>query len=322
MRNIRKEIGITLIALVITIIVLLILAGVAIAMLSGENGILRKAAEAKTKTEEGQKREETTLTDMDLDSHFIINNSKYKCKYGMITGIEEGTTVIQLESSLPEGYTITKKYDFSNKIDVNITEDKNSLVLATGMVVEKNNKEYARIVLFGDVNCTGTINGTDTIDVQSYLSSRTMELKDFIKAAMDTNHDGNISMEDSNLISEAIGNESIKIQNSYATNPSSMKKLGQSAAEKEYVDSVSSELTKINASFDYDEENGTYILKVPKGTKVSEVTSLLNNSKIKSKRKLLGDDEVLPEDSSLIEIFIDIEEKYGITQLIFKIKLI
>ena len=322
MKRLKEKQGITLIALVLTIIVLLILAGVAIAMLSGKNGILKKAAEAKTKTEEGQKKEETTLTDMDLDSHFIINNSKYKCKYGMVTGIEEGTTVSQLESSLPEGYTITKKYDFSNKIDVNITEDKSGLALATGMVIEKNGKEYARTVVFGDVNCTGTINGTDTIDVQSYLSSRTMEHKDFIKAAMDTNHDGNISMEDSNLISEAIGNESIKIQNSYAANPSSMQKLGQSAAEKEYVDSVSSELTKINARFDYDEENGTYILKVPKGTEVSEVTSLLNNSKIKSKRKLLGDDEVLPEDSSLIEIFIDIEEKYGITQLIFKIKLI
>ena len=36
--------GITLIALVITIIVLLILAGVTIASITGENGILRKSA--------------------------------------------------------------------------------------------------------------------------------------------------------------------------------------------------------------------------------------------------------------------------------------
>jgi len=39
--------GITLIALVITIIVLLILAGVAIATLTGDNGILTKAASSK-----------------------------------------------------------------------------------------------------------------------------------------------------------------------------------------------------------------------------------------------------------------------------------
>ncbi len=48
----RVNNGITLIALVITIIVLLILAGVAIATLAGDNGILIKAQEAKNKTEE------------------------------------------------------------------------------------------------------------------------------------------------------------------------------------------------------------------------------------------------------------------------------
>ncbi len=57
----KRNKGITLIALVITIIVLLILAGVAIAMLSGENGILKKAAEAKIKTEEEQKNEKESL---------------------------------------------------------------------------------------------------------------------------------------------------------------------------------------------------------------------------------------------------------------------
>ena len=42
--------GITLIALVITIIVLLILAGVAISTLTGDNGILGKAVQAREKT--------------------------------------------------------------------------------------------------------------------------------------------------------------------------------------------------------------------------------------------------------------------------------
>ena len=41
----RKNRGITLIALVLTIIVLLILAGVSIAMLSGDNGLLKRAGQ-------------------------------------------------------------------------------------------------------------------------------------------------------------------------------------------------------------------------------------------------------------------------------------
>ena len=47
----KSQKGITLIALVITIIVLLILAGVTIAMLTGENGILNKATGAVSDTE-------------------------------------------------------------------------------------------------------------------------------------------------------------------------------------------------------------------------------------------------------------------------------
>ena len=68
MRNKRKSVlrefnskGITLIALVVTIIVLLILAGISIMMLIGENSILQRASEAKEQTEAAQKEEQNTL---------------------------------------------------------------------------------------------------------------------------------------------------------------------------------------------------------------------------------------------------------------------
>ncbi len=57
----KKQKGITLIALVITIIVLLILAGVSIAMLTGNNGILTQAQNAKNKTAEAAKNEQLDL---------------------------------------------------------------------------------------------------------------------------------------------------------------------------------------------------------------------------------------------------------------------
>ena len=49
----KENKGITLIALVVTIIVLLILAGVSIAMLTGQNGILTKAGEARDNSATG-----------------------------------------------------------------------------------------------------------------------------------------------------------------------------------------------------------------------------------------------------------------------------
>ncbi len=57
----NKNNGITLIALVITIIVLLILAGVAIVTLTGDNGILTKAVTAKEKTQKAAEEEARKL---------------------------------------------------------------------------------------------------------------------------------------------------------------------------------------------------------------------------------------------------------------------
>ncbi len=60
-KHFRKNKGITLIALVVTIIVLLILAGISIIMLTGQNGILNRAGEAKEKTGVAQIEESVKL---------------------------------------------------------------------------------------------------------------------------------------------------------------------------------------------------------------------------------------------------------------------
>ena len=61
----NEQKGVTLIALVITIIVLLILTGVTIAMLTGDNGIISKAMQAKTKTEDSKETEEAGLKEIE-----------------------------------------------------------------------------------------------------------------------------------------------------------------------------------------------------------------------------------------------------------------
>ena len=79
--------GITLIALVITIIVLLILAGVSIAMLTGENGVLTKATESKEQTEIGQEKEE-------------IKMAYAAAKTGKVDKIAEDVTANELNAEL------------------------------------------------------------------------------------------------------------------------------------------------------------------------------------------------------------------------------
>ena len=63
----NSEQGITLIALVITIVILLILAGISIAILTGDNGILTQATKAKEQTEQATEKEGIALAIADAN---------------------------------------------------------------------------------------------------------------------------------------------------------------------------------------------------------------------------------------------------------------
>lgn len=65
----KKERGITLVALVVTIVVLLILAGVSISMVLGNNGIVTKAKETQTAQDKAYAREvvESALKSVQID---------------------------------------------------------------------------------------------------------------------------------------------------------------------------------------------------------------------------------------------------------------
>ena len=95
----KSQKGITLIALVITIIVLLILASVSIAMLTGNNGILQKAETAKESSAEAEGEEKINLailavktqTNGGFDQELLQKELK---KYGLTgTKGENETTV-------------------------------------------------------------------------------------------------------------------------------------------------------------------------------------------------------------------------------------
>ena len=91
MNKFKETKGITLIALVITIIVLLILAGVSIAMLTGENGILNQANKAKTETEYKGAEEKVKLAIMGSradDGQMTVEELEREIEYqgGTLTG--------------------------------------------------------------------------------------------------------------------------------------------------------------------------------------------------------------------------------------------
>lgn len=70
MKKFKKDYGITLISLIITIVILFILSGVAITILTGNEGIIKRSADAKNKTEQAKKDEEEKIGQLEK----ILNN--------------------------------------------------------------------------------------------------------------------------------------------------------------------------------------------------------------------------------------------------------
>ena len=78
LQKFKEKRGITLIALVVTIIVLLILAGISISMLTGQNGILNRAKEAKESTQQAQEDEQTAINNTSNFINSYVNGKSYE----------------------------------------------------------------------------------------------------------------------------------------------------------------------------------------------------------------------------------------------------
>ena len=75
MNFMHRKNGITLIALVVTIIVLLILAGITISLVFGSNGVIQKAQDSKEQTEIGEMREKLEMAKVPV---YADGNGSYK----------------------------------------------------------------------------------------------------------------------------------------------------------------------------------------------------------------------------------------------------
>lgn len=122
----KSQKGITLIALVITIIVLLILAGVTIAMLTGENGILNKATGAVSDTEKATAEEAikmevynniaTNEGTFDLNTFTsITTNSDYNYAVGEATSNKKDVTVTGKDSKAIGTWSVDNKGAITKK---------------------------------------------------------------------------------------------------------------------------------------------------------------------------------------------------------------
>ena len=183
----RSTSGITLITLVITIIVLLILAGVSIVTLTGDNGILMQVTKEKEATEKAQELEQVQLA---VISSATSNN-------GNISARELEKELHLEENSLstkgPWSYTGNKnRYFIRRNGEVYITTN-------TTICKEKfwdfMNENIPEIILFTNTGASDLSNdlGTEEGEIYAWMEDTTMyisskELNIYIKAPEDCSY--------------------------------------------------------------------------------------------------------------------------------------
>lgn len=138
--KIKQEKGITLIALVVTIVVLLILAGVSLNAIFSDSGIIKKAQEAQNKMDEAQQKDLSSINELNTWLDNQVNETTGEgdsvIKIGNTTEYTVTSTGKILNwkytnflQELVEGITYTVEFTTQNTADWDINYTKNILTL-------------------------------------------------------------------------------------------------------------------------------------------------------------------------------------------------
>ena len=179
MRKTLKEKGITLIALVVTIVVLLILAGVSINLVIGQNGLINKAVDAKEKTEQAKVNEQTGMDNLYGEIESILNGNSGTVSINLRIEGEKSTTEPPLpdstfsyvEGTIDTGYVIEDgdgnqfvwvPVDKNQKITLEVTSEKDITELKLydpygDTILNLSDSEVT--TTYSNSNITPTING-------------------------------------------------------------------------------------------------------------------------------------------------------------------
>lgn len=277
--RLRENKGITLVALVITIIVLIILAGVSINAVFND-GIIENAKAAKDEFNRTAKEEEQYVDDLTLKTSLNLNG--LEISNGLVTGIkvdrsEVATKVGDLEGKLPKGCSVVKA-DGNAFTD----EEKESTKVGTGMKIVKDGAVMSTIVIYGDIDCDGDISSRDSTQINRLISDKGDNItEDYQIIAADFNCDGYINKLDAEHIKDVkdvsvqhIDNSDI-LQNKKAGDANRIVKENLEVYFGRVIDSLdaSSKLTKT-----WDSTKKIYNLSINTGSTVTAGECIKDNA--------------------------------------------
>ena len=146
-QKLKSQKGITLVALVITIIILLILSGVAIATLTGENGLFARAKQAKVAQTESDMKESLNLEIQELQVEKLAEATLNDITQEWLTQKLSEYNPILKEDSITNSKKVTlqkngiiKTYLIDINLNITEVENKSGIDFSYEIVKRENGK--------------------------------------------------------------------------------------------------------------------------------------------------------------------------------------
>lgn len=158
MKTLNRQKGITLVALVVTIVILLILAGISINLVLGENGIVKRSEEARSKTELAQIKEAADLIYASLETDAYI------------AGISNDNLLAEIIEKLDDDFDIEEVSNagattrFKSLI---LKDSSNNTITAADVVVRTGETKTIQAIVEKE-NVTGSVRYYTNIQGQDY----------------------------------------------------------------------------------------------------------------------------------------------------------
>lgn len=130
MKNQKNERGITLVALVVTIVVLLILAGITIMYVISDNGVFGEANNAQKKSDAAAVEEAVSTALVSLYPEIFSKTPA------------DGSTTVDLTDSFKGNLSPSMKTDKATSLSVTAEQSKVSSLEVTGLTITYKGKDY------------------------------------------------------------------------------------------------------------------------------------------------------------------------------------
>ncbi len=231
MKNLKEKRGITLIALIVTIIVLLILAGVTISTLTGDNGLLTKAGEAKSQSEIAEEKDIISISAIQAQAENKQGNlEENNFNQALNQNSKDGNKASIIASDI-SGFTVkfesNRYYEVDKNGNINYIENVTGEKKLTIQCINSKNEvlgEYEYTIVSNSYSklppsvnkyeaseeiIQGEITANKTIQVLYYLICN--DDTTLVFTGLDSS--GNITENENSIVSYMVGDRSSKTSN-------------------------------------------------------------------------------------------------------------